>query len=251
LRSALARLIAGALVGAVALVAAAPAAFAHGDPSSHYLETGVLYPAVGDPPTQETELALLGLLHAARDNGYPIKVALVANKQDLTEDATMLKRPQDYATFVAGELSLTRPLRGLVLVVTPVGYGLAGNLPDRSGDLQTVDHDQSAALVAGLGQAAGEGGEALAEAAEMATRRLAADAGHPLPAYVPPAQPLQSSTASEPSDSGGFNLWLALGVFAGVFLFAALAYEVQRRFTSSEQAETVEGATQPREASAR
>ncbi len=78
------------------------------------------------------------MLHAARDNGYPIKVALVANEQDLTEDPSMLNRPQDYADFVAGELSRTRPLRGPVLVVTPMGYGLAGNLPDEGGDLQTA-----------------------------------------------------------------------------------------------------------------
>jgi hypothetical protein len=158
----------------------------------------------------------------------------------------MLKRPQDYATFVAGELSQARPLRGLVLVVTPTGYGLAGNLPDEAGDLQTVDRDESDALVAKLGPAAGEGGEALAEAAEKATRRLAADAGHPLPSYVPPAQPLQSSTAAEPSDSGGFNLWLALGVFVGVFLFAALAYEAQRRFSATQPAEPA--AAEPAEA---
>ena len=62
----------------------------------------------------------------------------MANEQDLTEDPSMLTRPQDYATFVAGELSRTRPLRGLVLVVTPTGYGLAGNLPDEDGDLQTT-----------------------------------------------------------------------------------------------------------------
>ena len=230
MRSALARLIAGALVGAVALVAAAPAAFAHGDPSSHYLETGVLYPAVGDPPTQETELALLGLLHAARDNGYPIKVALVANEQDLTEDPSMLKRPQDYATFVAGELSRTRPLQGLVLVVTPGGYGLAGNLPDEGGDLQTLDRDESDTLVAGLGPAAGEGGEALAAGATAAARRLAADAGHPLPAYVPPVQPLRSSSSSAAAERG-LDWRLPVGVFVGVMLFAAALFEVQRRFS--------------------
>ena len=36
-------------------------------------------------------------------------------------------------------------------------------------------------------------------------------------------------------------MWLALGIFAGVFLFAALAYEAQRRFSASDQTETVEG----------
>ncbi len=98
---------------------------------------------------------------------------------------------------------------------------------------------------------AGEGGEALAIGAQAAVRRLAADAGHPLPDVVPPAQPLQATAAAEPSDSGGFNLWLALGVFVGVFLFAALAYEAQRRFSASDQTETVEGATRALETSSR
>ena len=52
----------------------------------------MLYPAVGDRPTPATELRLLGLLYAARDAGYPIKVALVANEQDLTDDLSMLQR---------------------------------------------------------------------------------------------------------------------------------------------------------------
>jgi len=237
MRSILARMLAGTLVGAAAIFATAPAAFAHGDPSSHALEQDVLYPAVADRPTPETELRLLGLLYAARDEGYPIKVSLVANEQDLTEDLSMLTRPQDYATFVAGELSRTRPLRGLVLVVTPTGYGLAGNLPDEGGDLQTLDRDRSDALVTGLGPAAGEGGEALATGAQAATRRLAAEAGHPLPDVVAPAQPLRATAPASPSDSGGFDPWLALGVFAGVFLFAAQIYEAQRRLTASQTVE--------------
>ena len=232
MRSTLARLLVGTLVGAAAILAGAPAAFAHGDPSSHYLEQDVLYPAVADRPTPETELRLLGLLYAARDNGYPIKVALIANAQDLL-DPSMLNRPQNYADYVAGELSRIGPLRGPVLVVTPTGYGLAGNVPG-AGDLQPLSRDQSNTLVGGLAPVAGEGGEALAVLAIAATRRLAADAGHPLPAYVPPAQPLQATaSAAQPSEPGGWNPWLALGVFGGVFLFAVLAYEAQRRFAGA------------------
>jgi len=237
LRSTLARVVAGLLVGAAALVAAAPPALAHGDPSSHFLETGPLYPAVADPPTQDTELSLLGLLHAARDNGYPIKVALVANEQDLTEDPSMLLRPQAYADYVAGELSRLGPLRGPVLVVSPTGYGLAGNVPGPGGDLQPLSRDQSSTLVAGLAPVAGEGGEALAGLALAATRGLAAEAGRPLPAYVPPAQALRAPAPASSSGSGGWNPWLALGVFVGVFLFAVLAYEAQRRLAGAAQSE--------------
>jgi hypothetical protein len=251
MQSTLARLIAGTLVGAAAIFATAPAALAHGDPSSHSLELDVLYPAVGDRPTQETELKLLGLLNAARDAGYPIKVALIANAQDLVDDPSMLNRPQDYADFVAAEVGRGRPLRGPILVVSPMGYGLAGNVPGEGGDLRPLDRGESNTLVAGLGPVAGEGGEALAIGAQAAVRQLADKAGHPLPDVVPPAQPLRATAPAQPSDSGGFNLWLALGVFAGVFLFAALAFEAQRRLAASGQTETVEEATQPLEASSR
>lgn len=250
MRSTLTRLLAGTLVGAAAIFAAAPAAFAHGDPSTHSLEQDVLYPAVADRPTPETELALLGLLYAARDNGYPIKVALVANAQDLL-DPSMLNRPQDYADYVAGELSRSRPLSGPVLVVSPMGYGLAGNVPGESGDLRLLEPGESNTLVAELGPVAGEGGEALAIGAQAATRKLAADAGHPLPTVVPPAEPLQAIAPTKAVDGGGPDLRLPLGVFVGVFLFAALAYEAQRRFTASDKTETVEGATGTLEASSR
>ena len=240
MRSTLARLVAGTLVGAAAIFATAPAAFAHGDPSSHSLEQDVLYPAVGDRPNPETELRLLGLLYAARDAGYPIKVALVANEQDLTDDLSMLSKPQAYADFVAGEVSRTKPLRGPILVVMPMGYGLAGSLPDTSGTLHQLDRAESATLVAGLGPVAGDSGEDLAIGAEAATRKLAADAGHPLPAVVPPAQPLRATAPARPVDSGGPNLRLALAVFIGVFLFAALAYEAQRRLTAAQPGEPAE-----------
>jgi len=234
MRLLLVRLLVGVSVGAVALVATAPAAVAHGDPSGHYLESGVLYPAIADPPTQETELSLLGLLLAARDNGYPIKVALVANEQDLTDDATMLDRPQAYADYVASLLLPAGALPGPVLVVTPRGFGLAGNVPLGSGSVKPLDRDEAAALVAGLEPVTGTGGEALAQAAAAATRDLAAEAGHALPAYVPPAEPVHPPAATPASEDGGFNLWLALAVFLGVFGFAALLYEAQRRFSAEE-----------------
>jgi len=251
MRLALSRLLAGALVGAAAIFATAPAAFAHGDPSSHSLEQDVLYPAVGDRPTPETELRLLGLLYAARDAGYPIKVALVANEQDLTDDLSMLSKPQEYAEFVAGEVSRAKPLRGPILVVMPMGYGLAGNVPDETGTVHPLSRADSATLVAGLGPVAGDTGEQLAVGAESATRKLAAGAGHPLPTVVPPAQPLRATAPTRAADDGGPNLWLALGVFVGVFLFAALAYEAQRRLTASGETETAKEATQPLEASSR
>jgi len=93
---------------------------AHGDPASHYLEAELLYPAFANRPSQALELRLLGVLQASERRGYPIKVALVATEDDLTDDPQMLRRPQRYAEFVAGELGSTQ--RGPVLIVTPSGF---------------------------------------------------------------------------------------------------------------------------------
>src|SRR4051812_36654423 len=88
---------------AAALVAAA-GALAHGDPSTHALEADSLYPAVAARPSQAVELRLIGLLRAAEQRGYPVKIALVATPDDLTDDPSMLHRPQEYAEFVETQL---------------------------------------------------------------------------------------------------------------------------------------------------
>ena len=49
----------------IAALAVAPAAHAHGDPASHYLETDALYPSFARQPSPARELELLGLLEAA------------------------------------------------------------------------------------------------------------------------------------------------------------------------------------------
>ena len=84
-------------------LAVAGAASAHGDPSTHTLESDNLYPAVASRPSQSLELQLIGLLRAVAAKGYPVKIALVANADDL-EDATMLARPQAYAEYLQREL---------------------------------------------------------------------------------------------------------------------------------------------------
>ena len=67
------------------------------------LESENLYPAVASRPSQSLELRLIGLLRAAAAQGYPVKIALIANADDL-EDASMLGRPQAYAEYIQREL---------------------------------------------------------------------------------------------------------------------------------------------------
>jgi hypothetical protein len=233
MRSTLTRLFAGTLVGAAAIFATAPAAFAHGDPSSHTLEQDVLYPAVADRPTPQTELRLLGLLYAARDEGYPIKVALVANEQDLTDDPSMLQRPQDYAEYVVARLGLSRAGLALVLVITPAVYGLAGAATAADRRTHLITRPEAARLRGSLPRP-GAGGEGLAVSALSAVRRLAAQSGHPLPAVVAPARPLRSPSTSQASPGSGLDWRLPVGVFVAVMVFAAAAFEVQRRVAATD-----------------
>jgi hypothetical protein len=225
------RLLAAGCLAAAVLVGTPVAALAHGDPASHYLESDVLYPAFGDRPTAQTELRLLGLLHASEKAGYPLGVALVATEADLTDDTSMLQRPQDYAEYVVAQLGLSRARP--VLVITPAGYGMAGAAAAADGRAQLVTRPEAARLISSL-PPVGAGGEGLAESAIGAVRLLAAASGHPLPAVVAPARPLASSSSTTAPTGSRLDWRLPAGVFVAVMAFAAAAFEVQRRVAATD-----------------
>jgi hypothetical protein len=195
-------------------VAVVPGAAAHGDPASHYLEAEALYPAFADRPSQTLELKLLGHLQAAEERGYPIKVALVATEEDVVDNPGMLRHPQRYADFVASELH--GKLQAPVLVVTSYGFGISGPRADARTILDGVEVPPQAS------------GDALAQAAIVAVRRLARAGGHPLPANVAPAEVLGASSVGS-ADGLGINLWLIVGLFAIVFVPTVLLFEIWAR----------------------
>lgn len=197
---------------------AAPAsALGHGDPASHYLEAELLYPAFASRPSQALELRLLGVLQASERRGYPIKVALVATEDDLTDDPQMLHRPQRYAEFVAGELGST--LRGPVLIVTPFGFGASS--PDMS-------RAEARSLARGLGTPKGQQGNALARAAIAGVRQLARAGGRPLPADIAPA-PVLGSEAPSSAGFGPGELIKFAALFGVTFLGLWLSFELWTR----------------------
>ena len=109
------------LAAAIAVLCAPAVALAHGDPASHYLETGSLYPSFEHQPSQNVELQLIGVLDAAKKAGYPIKVSLVT-AADVADTPEMLNKPQEYAEFVVGALVGSRvPVEAPVVIVTPAG----------------------------------------------------------------------------------------------------------------------------------
>jgi hypothetical protein len=198
-----------AAAAALIALAAAATASAHGDPAGHYLETESLYPGFADRPSQSLELALLGHLHAAEERGYPIKIALVATREDLSDNAELLRDPQRYAQLVASEFELDTP----VVIVSPHGVGAAG--PELARTLRGVEVPRQA------------DGDDLARTAMVAVRSLAAAAGHPLPARVPPATALRADPSGD--DESGVNVPLIVGLFALVFVPSVLLFEVWTR----------------------
>jgi len=216
-----------ATVVAIVVLACPASAAAHGDPSSHYLETEQLYPGFANRPSQQAELALLGLLEAARQDGYPIKVSIVGSRDDLTDDPSVVARPQAYAESVAAKLG--RPnVKAPVVVLTQHGIGVAGVQLRDGGAARPITRAEAERLSAGIPVAHDADGDALAAAAERAIRELAAAGGHRLPAQVAPAKVLAPVDGGE---GGGLDagILLPIALFAGVFLTAWLYYETRTR----------------------
>jgi len=214
-----ARALAAALATALAV---AGAASAHGDPSTHTLESDNLYPAVASRPSQSVELQLIGLLRAVAARGYPVKIALVANKDDL-EDASMLARPQAYAEYLQRELDGQVTLKAPLLVITPAGLGVSGR-ELRGGRLQRVPPAARWSPLRGLRVSPAADGDALARTASVAVRRIAAAAGRPLPAHVAPA----SYIAPNRSRDRGLGIWLPIVLAVSTFALSWLGYELWR-----------------------
>jgi hypothetical protein len=201
------------LAVALATVLAAPSStLAHGDPTAHYLETDALLTSYAAPPDVPVELQLRGVLDAAAARGYPIKVVLFANENDTGGEPEPLEDTQGYATTVSRQLSEVRPLRAPVLIVTPDRYGLGGG-PPRGEQLPLPD---------------GANGNALARAAMVAVRRLAAAAGHALPERIPPAEnnPRGILADQRSGDTGG--PWLIAAVVAASALLVVVLFVLYR-----------------------
>ena len=99
----------------------AESARADGDPASDVLVSQPLFlpQDAGVSVTQQAQLA--ALLAAARNDGYPIRVALIASRADLGSVTELWHQPQNYAQFLGQELALL--YRGPLLVVMPGGFG--------------------------------------------------------------------------------------------------------------------------------
>ena len=158
-----------ALALALAALAAAPAARADGDPASDVLYTqNVFLPyAEGVPDALAAELTNQVL--KANKSGYRIKVAVIASRGDLGLVQGLWLKPKLYGPFLGRELRFL--FRETLVIVMPNGFG--------------VYHDEKSVapeerLLAGV--KIGSGAKGLTESMLTGVQRLAAAAGHPLPA---------------------------------------------------------------------
>jgi hypothetical protein len=211
-----------------AALAFAAGAFAHGDPTAHYLETESLLTSYAAPPAIPVELQLRGYLDAAARRGYPMRVTLIANLGDSGGETTPFEDPLAYAHEIASELEGIAPLRGPVLIVLPKAIAIAGK-HRQDGRLVPIRPADARRLVAGVRVAGREDGDALARSAMAAIRELARAGGRPLPARVPPAENNPLGLLGAQAEEGT-SPWLVAGVTAATLLVLGLVlFAVQRR----------------------
>ncbi len=142
------------------------AALADGDPASDVLlGDNVFYPYTPAVP-RSIQRTLNAETAAAKADGLPIKVALIAAPTDLGVIPDLFGKPQPYAKFLDQEISFTSKQR--LLVVMSTGYGIEGF--DRPANI----------AIQGVAKPAGNTSTDLARAAIVAVARLAAASGHPI-----------------------------------------------------------------------
>jgi cytochrome oxidase Cu insertion factor (SCO1/SenC/PrrC family) len=158
------RAVAAVLVALVALVTLATTARADGDPGSDVLVYQNLFIAADANVSVQQQLELGNLLSSADKAGFPIRVAVVSQPNDLGAITALWQKPTAYASFLGTELSLAYAQR--LLIVMPNGFGF-----------NWQGHSASAAYRVLGGVRIGPGGAGLATAAESAVRDLAQASG--------------------------------------------------------------------------
>jgi hypothetical protein len=183
-------LVAALLVVAASLAAGLPAAHADGDPASDVLLFQDVYLPY-DAPSKEVANHLGGVVAAAKERGYDVKVAVIQADADLGSVGVLFGQPQRYAVFLERELRL-KPDH-LLLVVMPSGYGVAaggGSKIVNQNGVPTIVRTHTSVkaeqrVLAGLRPPISDEPDAVANSATDAVRALAAQAGVEIPSDVP------------------------------------------------------------------
>ena len=200
------------LAAALALVPSV--ARADGDPASDVLLLQDVYlpyaPGVPGPLGK----TITNLLKTTRKAGFPLKVAIIADRKDLGTVPQFFGKPQSYAPFLQSEIAFNskRPL----LVVMPTGYGAAALPTGTETGLQGLAPPKSA------------GGEDMGRSAVAAIVKLSAAAGHPVPAPKVP-------TAGG-GGGGGTSPLIVFGVPVALLALGGVLAALRRRQDATAEA---------------
>jgi hypothetical protein len=216
-------LVALAVAVSVWAAAAAPA-LADGDPASDVLQyQAAFFPYA--PASSSSKDELLGAIAAAKKAGLPIKVAVVQATQDLGADPELFAKPQLYARFLDSELLSTHDF-GILIVVMPQGYGIAGGgkLIDNALKFKPRPIGKEQKALAELRPPHTIDPDTLVSAGVLAVRVVARAAGHPIPGKIPKFTPKSNPTTEGASGSGSSGLsGTAVELLAGLAVLALVA----------------------------
>jgi cytochrome oxidase Cu insertion factor (SCO1/SenC/PrrC family) len=216
------RVLVAAVLAACALGFLSPAARADGDPGSDVLVYQNLFVAADANVSMQQQIQLGNLLAEADKDGFPVRVAVVSQADDLGAITALWRKPAAYASFLGTELSLAYAQR--LLVVMPNGFGF--NWPG---------HSAAAAYRVLDGLRIGAGGPALATAAQDAVLALAHASGirlampaagtasGPAQGTQPTVQPAATPAAASAPGGGpaGGQVPLIAGITVAVVLAGA------------------------------
>ena len=169
------------LLLAAALLAPPSVARANGDPASDVLLSRDIFVPAGNPQepaihrarpggttapsdpkrTEAASRKLQEVVDQAKQERFPIKVAVIPTRADLGLVPGLFGRPQQYADFLYTELL---GYRGNLLVVMPQGFGVAGPSA-RGARADLADRRPAGRDAAGLARDATGGVRAFAESA--------------------------------------------------------------------------------------
>jgi len=202
------RLAAVALALGAVLLCAAGVARADGDPASDYLYTQKVFLPYDANIAQADQRKLVAAVRSATEQGFPIRVALIASSYDLGSVTVLWKRPRTYARFLGAELEFL--YKGRLLIVMPNGFGF--NRPKHG----------TAAEYALLSKIPiGPTPDGLAEAATTAVRKLAAANGITVSTVLKGKTPAQQNAHD--------RVVIVVAVLVALLLGGALRLLVRRR----------------------
>jgi hypothetical protein len=194
----------------LAALAAAPAAYADGDPASDYLLSQQTFLSPNAHISSSDTAQLEALVTAARRRGYTIRVAVIQSSYDLGAVTALDKKPRLYAHFLSQELRFVYKKR--LLVVMPNGFGIADNGKPVPAEQAVLDR---------LSPAGTLDGSALVAATVTALHALTAHAGVPI-----------AATTSSRDNSTRDRIVLASAI-ALVLLFAGGSISIRSQRTQS------------------